>query len=97
MYVVVVTVSVKPESIGEFERAILKNAAASLREEKDCHRFDVCQSERNPAEWLFIEVYTDPAAFDFHHRQPHFLEYNALAQRAITSKSIATYYMKTLS
>ena len=95
MYVVVVTVSVKPDIIAEFERAIMKNAAATLREEKDCHRFDVCQSEGNPAEWLFIEVYTDPAAFDFHHRQPHFLEYNALAQLVVTSKSIATYYLKS--
>ncbi len=95
MYVVLVSLSVKPESIDQFEQAILKNASISVREEKNCHRFDVCQSENDPTEWLFYEVYQDRAAFDTHHQQPHFLEYNAVAQQVVTSKKIAAYYLKS--
>lgn len=94
MYVVIVNVSVKKEHLVQFEKAILKNAAASVDKEKHCHRFDVCQSETDPTEWLFVEVYTDRAAFDFHHEQPHFLEYNSTAQVCVSSKKISAYWRK---
>lgn len=94
MYVVLVRLSVKAEQSEKFEKAILKNASASVREEPDCRRFDVCRSESSPSEWMFYEVYTDSAAFDYHHRQPHFLEYNAVAEEAVYDKQITTYYLK---
>ena len=94
MYVALVSVTVKAESVDEFEKAVLKNAATSLRVEKDCRRFDVCQSENDPAEWLLYEVYSDRTAFDFHHEQPHFVEYNTLAQRVVTSRRVAAYQLK---
>lgn len=94
MYVVLVNLSVKQEHLDKFEKAILKNAAATVEKEKKCHRFDVCQSEDKPTEWLLYEVYTDRAAFDFHHQQSHFLEYNAMAQQIVSSKKLTTFHMK---
>jgi quinol monooxygenase YgiN len=93
MYVVLVRLALKPERTDAFKQAILKNAAASVRNEPNCHRFDVCQNESKPAEWMLYEVYTDRASFDFHHQQPHFLEYSAVAQECVLSKELTTYLM----
>ena len=38
---IVVTIKVKPGEAGKFRGIILENAAASLRDEADCHKFDV--------------------------------------------------------
>jgi (4S)-4-hydroxy-5-phosphonooxypentane-2,3-dione isomerase len=95
MYVVLVNLVVKTEQLSKFEKAILKNATASARDEKGCKRFDVCQSESNPAEWILYEVYTDRAAFDEHHQSPHFLEWNQVAQEVVASKKLTTFIQKS--
>jgi quinol monooxygenase YgiN len=94
MYVVLVNLVVKTEHLSKFEKAILKNATTSAREEKSCKRFDVCQSESNPAEWILYEVYTDRAAFDEHHQTAHFLEWNQVSQEFVVSKKVSTFIQK---
>lgn len=95
MLVVLVTVTVKREALAEFERAILENAARAVEREPGCIRFEVSQREDDPAEWLFYEVYTDAAAFEFHRRQPHFAAYQAVADRALLSKTLRRYVVRT--
>ena len=95
MYVVLVNLVIKTEHLDKFEKAILKNATTSARDEKGCKRFDVCQNESNPAEWLLYEVYTDRAAFDTHHQTPHFLEWNQAAQEFVASKKLTTFIQKS--
>lgn len=91
MYVVLVNLTVQHEHIGAFEKAAIKNAKTSVSEEKGCHRFDVAKSETSPIEWMFYELYTDRAAFDYHHAQPHFLEYDETVRPYVTSKTLMTY------
>jgi quinol monooxygenase YgiN len=43
MHVVLVLVTVKPELLDEFERALLHNARESVRRDPGCIRFDVSQ------------------------------------------------------
>lgn len=94
MVVVLVQLTVRQENLDAFKKAVLKNATASVRKEKECHRFDVCRSEADPTEWLLYEVYTDRAAFESHHQQPHFLEYSAAAQNFVLSKKLTTFIMQ---
>jgi (4S)-4-hydroxy-5-phosphonooxypentane-2,3-dione isomerase len=94
MLVVLVQVSVKTEMLAEFERAILVNADAARTREPGCVRFDVSQSEDDPAQWLFYEVYKDPAAFEAHRASPHFAAYQQVADKALLSKTLMRYATK---
>jgi len=74
MYVVCVTVHVKPEHIAAFAAATETNAR-STREEKGNFRFDVLQSLADPAHFLLYEVYESEAAFQEHQKTAHYLSW----------------------
>jgi autoinducer 2-degrading protein len=90
MLVVAVLYEIKPVSREAFRDAILKNAAASLRDEPECHRFDVSFSPDGLRCFLY-ELYTDEAAFDFHRRTEHFSEFIQVVQETTMGKRFETF------
>jgi autoinducer 2-degrading protein len=72
MYVLVVSLQVKPEKDAQFRAAIEANAAASRRDEPGCRRFDVLRDNADPHHYLLYEIYDDEAAFQAHRNAPHF-------------------------
>jgi quinol monooxygenase YgiN len=88
MHIVLVLVTIKPELLGEFERALLQNARESVSHDRGCRRFDVSQHVDDPTRWVLHEVYDDADAHAAHRRAPHFLAYDAVAQRAIVEKTV---------
>lgn len=92
MYVVTVTFEIAPDQGLAFRQAILRNAAASLKDEPDCHRFDVCFSEDGRRCFLY-ELYTDEAAFEHHTRTAHFAEFNRASEGMVTDKKLETYVL----
>src|SRR4051812_39789132 len=87
MHIVLVQVTVKKEMLAEFERAILHNARQSIAHDPGCLRFDVSQSYDDPTRWVFYEVYDTPDAHAAHRQSAHFVEYQAVADRAVVEKS----------
>lgn len=90
MFVVAVSYEIKPEYRESFKAAILKNAAASLRDEPGCHQFDVSVSDEG-VKWFFYEVYDDSAAFAAHRASSHFKEYDQTVRDWVISKKVETY------
>lgn len=90
MFVVAVLYEIKAESVAAFRAAILKNAAASLRDEPGCHRFDVSFTPDGRRGFLY-ELYTDEAAFAAHRATAHFAEFNGAAQPMTENKRIETF------
>jgi quinol monooxygenase YgiN len=84
MYVVTVTFELEEGGFEAFRSLIATNAAES-RKEAGCRQFDVCFSEDRRRCFLY-EVYTDRAAFDFHHGTAHFLAFDTKARPLFTSK-----------
>lgn len=79
MYVVSVTVFVKPEFVDPFKQAILDNAR-NTRAEPGNLRFDVSQSEDDPTRFLLYEVYRTKPDFAAHQQTEHYLRWkNAVA------------------
>ena len=72
MYVVCVTVAVKPGHEEDFIRATEKNRQGAMREQ-GCARFDLSRAEDNPARFFLYEVYRDQAAFVAHQQTEHYL------------------------
>lgn len=97
MLVVLVQVTVRRELLAEFERAILANADAARTREPGCLRFDVSQKEDDPASWLFYEMYKDGAAFEAHRATPHFAAYQQVADRALLSKTLTRYAVRSVN
>ena len=74
MYVVSVTVHVKPEPVEQFIEATLDNAR-NTRAEPGNVRFDASQVADNPAQFLLYEVYQTPDDFAQHQQTEHYLRW----------------------
>lgn len=79
MFVITVSVRVKDENIEEFKKSILANAHGA-RAEAGNLRFDVLQSQADPAEFMLYEVYRSEDAFKEHQKTEHYLTWRAKAE-----------------
>lgn len=74
MYVVCVTIHVKPESVEQFIRATLDNARSTRREPGNL-RFDVLGAEEDPAQFTLYEAYRSKDDFTAHQQTDHYLRW----------------------
>src|SRR5436190_21694935 len=74
MYIVSVTVHVKPQFVAQFIPAILDNAR-NTRKEPGNIRFDVSQGEDDRGRFLLYEVYRSKDDFAAHQKTPHYLRW----------------------
>jgi autoinducer 2-degrading protein len=89
MFVLFVSVKIRPEKRQRFLDAIEDDSICSVRDEPGCHRFDVLQDNNDPDHYYFHEVYDDEAAFQEHLKTPHLGRWReAAAECVIESSSI---------
>jgi quinol monooxygenase YgiN len=88
-HIVLVRLTIRPALQAEFEAALLHNARESVRTDPGCLRFDVGQDKDDPSAWVLFEVYDAPEAHAAHRLSPHFLAYDAVAARAVVSKTVS--------
>ena len=74
MYVVAVTVYVKPPFVQQFIEAILDNARNTRREPGNV-RFDVLRAEEDASRFLLYEVYREKEDFAKHQQTEHYLRF----------------------
>ena len=87
-FAIFVTIKLKPKNAAAFRPLILENAAASVREEKNCLQFQVITDEINPDVFYFYEVYTNAEDLDHHRETSHYKKYDAASQNLIAERSI---------
>ena len=71
MYIVNVTIFVKPEFTARFIEATIDNAG-NTRHEPGNIRFDVCQAEDEPNRFLLYEAYKAKEDFAAHQQTAHY-------------------------
>ena len=71
MYVVAVTIFIKPEFVERFKEATLDNAR-NTRKEPGNVRFDVLQAEDDPTRFLLYEAYHAKEGFAAHQSTAHY-------------------------
>jgi quinol monooxygenase YgiN len=86
MFSLTVQLEVRPADRAEFLAAITANAAASVRDEPGCHRFDVSAVEDDETRFVLYELYDDAAAFEAHKQAPHFRSWRQVADRVLASQ-----------
>ena len=72
MFVLFVTIKMKPEHREEYLAEMLLNAKGAREDEPGCLRFDVVQDSQDENTIHLYEVYKDEAAFAEHQAAPHF-------------------------
>jgi autoinducer 2-degrading protein len=77
MYVVTVTVSVKPDFVSQFIQATLENARLTRKEPANV-RFDVLAAEEDPTRFLLYECYHSKDDFTAHQQTAHYLKWKQL-------------------
>jgi (4S)-4-hydroxy-5-phosphonooxypentane-2,3-dione isomerase len=86
MFIMLIKLQVKPELVGEFKDAILKNAELSVERDWGCVRFDVLQQQDDPTRWVLYEVYDEEQAWVDHRAAAHFLAFKQVGDRAIVTR-----------
>lgn len=95
MYTVLVEIRVRDGHLEEFLEGICANAAASLRDEPGCLRFDVHQVRDDPHRVVLHEVYRDREAFEVEHRRaPHYAAWREVARRTVVEGSHRNTYAR---
>jgi autoinducer 2-degrading protein len=74
MFVVCVSIHVRPNRLDDFIAATLDNAR-NTRLEPGNLRFDVLRQEQDPARFTLYEVYRGPEDFAAHQQTPHYLRW----------------------
>jgi len=83
VYTLIVSLQVRPEKRERFLAAIAANAAASVRDEPGCLRFDVMEDAQRPSHFFFYEIYRDTDAFAAHKAAAHFAAWRQAAEECV--------------
>lgn len=75
-FVITVLFNVKPGYLDEIKPLMFGNAVTSLTDEEGCLQFDVVQRQDDDHAFIFYEIYSDKAAFDFHLKTNHSIAFN---------------------
>ncbi|SAK67982.1 antibiotic biosynthesis monooxygenase [Caballeronia calidae] len=92
MFIIAVTFTVHEAHRDEFRRAILANAATSLRVEEGCIVFDVCEAHERPVFFLY-EKYVDEDAFKLHLAASHFLDFDRESAPWVSEKKVERFLL----
>lgn len=84
LFVVVVSLRIRPDRVEPFLEAIERQAARSLREEPGCLRFDVLRLDDESPRFVLYEIYATEDAFRVAHRAaPYFAEWRAAVEACL--------------
>lgn len=91
MYVLCVSLHIKPEKVEEFKDFVRLDHEGT-RTERGNLRFDVLQSEDDPTRWMLYEVYRDKEAVTAHRQTPHLAHWAAHIDEYTVEPRVATRF-----
>lgn len=96
MIALIVSLDVYQERIEDFMAAIQDNANRTFNDEPGCRYFDVTQDTKNPAHFVFYELYDNEAAIEAHRKTPHFANWRRAVDACVVRGSQVNTYCKQL-
>ncbi len=93
-FVILAEFDVAPEHAAEFLGHAARNAAASVRDEPGCRRFDVLRPEAAAERIALYEIYRDRAAFDAHLRTKHYAAFAAATQALVRASAVRRFDLR---
>lgn len=89
-HVVVAEFQVQPDKVEEFA-AFMRRHAELSRAEPGCRAFEVVQSQTDPAQFLFYEVFDDEAAYTVHRAAPHYQRWRDIGTKMLIPQPDGMY------
>ena len=86
MFVLVVSLKVKPERREDFLKAAKEDSRGSSNDEPNCLRFDVVEDNANPNHFYFYEVYRNEEALKEHSAAPHYQVWRAAVESGVLAE-----------
>jgi (4S)-4-hydroxy-5-phosphonooxypentane-2,3-dione isomerase len=83
MFSLMVQMEVRPGRREEFLAGMAANAAATVRDEPGCLRFDVCSVDGDDNRFVLYELYRDADAFAAHKATRHFAQWRTIAEEVV--------------
>ncbi|HXJ20581.1 MAG TPA: antibiotic biosynthesis monooxygenase [Polyangia bacterium] len=93
LFVVEVSVHVKPDAVEAFRAATLANARASIQE-PGIARFDVLQDRDDPTRFVLVEVYRAPDGQAAHRTTAHYAAWRAAVEDLMAEPRVARKFVK---
>ena len=87
-YVILVEFEVAAADLAAFLTLVRDNAAASVREEPGCRRFDVLTPQPPGGRVTLYEIYADRPAFEAHLATPHYAAFDAATRGLVRDKLV---------
>ncbi len=88
-FAVLVDFRCKKGTGSRFLELVAENAAASVRDEPGCYRFDVLtERDADPDTVFLYEIYENEAAFEAHLETPHFAAFQEAVAGIVDEMSI---------
>jgi len=91
MYLLQVTLHVKPEFLEAFRIATVENARNSVQE-PGILRFDFFQQQDDPTRFLLIEIYRTPEDQELHRQTAHYAAWRDTVAEMMVEPRVATKY-----
>jgi (4S)-4-hydroxy-5-phosphonooxypentane-2,3-dione isomerase len=85
MFVLAVSIRIKPENVDRWMKMALENAREA-RKEPGCRHFDVLVDPNDRTKVMLYEQYDDDKAFEVHQQTAHFKNYLAEAVPLLASR-----------
>ena len=93
-FAIVVELRLKPGTRERFLELVTANAAASVRDEPGCRRFDILLPEEGGERVDLYEIYDDAEAFAAHLQTPHFNRFKAASAELIERQTLTRYRVR---
>jgi quinol monooxygenase YgiN len=90
-FAIVVEFRLKPGASERFVELVSVNAAASVRDEPGCRRFDILLPEEGGERVDLYEIYDDAEAFAAHLETAHFQRFKAASAELIEQQTVTRH------
>ena len=91
--VIWVVLTPAPDAFEALHQAALANAAAAVRDEPGCRRFDVLVKPGARDRLMLYEIYDDEDAFEAHRATPHFLAWREATDTLIEDRVLEQFVL----
>jgi autoinducer 2-degrading protein len=91
MFVVHISMQVKPENVEEFKQICTENAKNSVKE-PGIKRFDCLQQSDSPTKFILVEAYLDETDLEKHKKTAHYNKWRSEAEKMILGERTRVRY-----
>jgi autoinducer 2-degrading protein len=91
MFVMMVFIETRRDSVAEMRAALLLEARESLTREPGCRRFDVLEDPLEPAGFVLYQGFDDEAAYRAHIESERYAAFAVALEAWTLSKRVLTY------